>query len=146
MLFIAFVPSSKKTLNVSLALQPNDFVRQSIPFSYIYFEATSRDGNAHSIQVYSDISAGGCFPCVYSCSGSKHCLIHLSRCSFPIVFHYRMELGKSNRSGPVDHDHEQREQRVSFCQPYIANTVRGGIWSGGVGHIVLWHQAGENRQ
>ncbi|ETW77436.1 hypothetical protein HETIRDRAFT_480082 [Heterobasidion irregulare TC 32-1] len=39
------------------ASSPNDFVRQSIPFSYIYFEATSRDGNSHSIQVYSDISA-----------------------------------------------------------------------------------------
>ncbi|THH08873.1 hypothetical protein EW146_g8851 [Bondarzewia mesenterica] len=38
-------------------IEPNDFVRQSIPFSYIYVEATSRDGHSHSVQVYSDITA-----------------------------------------------------------------------------------------
>lgn len=30
---------------------------------YLYFEATSLDGNSHSVQVYADVSAGACiFP------------------------------------------------------------------------------------
>lgn len=32
-------------------VQPGDFVRQSMPFSYLYLEATSNDGNSHSVQV-----------------------------------------------------------------------------------------------
>ncbi|TFY68763.1 hypothetical protein EVG20_g3433 [Dentipellis fragilis] len=38
-------------------IEPGDWVRQSIPFSYLYVEAASVDGNQHSVQVYSDISA-----------------------------------------------------------------------------------------
>ncbi|KAA1474523.1 hypothetical protein DENSPDRAFT_860385 [Dentipellis sp. KUC8613] len=38
-------------------IEPGDWVRQSIPFSYLYVEAASTDGNQHSVQVYSDISA-----------------------------------------------------------------------------------------
>ena len=37
--------------------QPDDLVKQSIPFSYIVLSAASTDGNPHTVQVYSDISA-----------------------------------------------------------------------------------------
>jgi hypothetical protein len=40
-----------------LNFQPDDLVKQSIPFSYITLSAVSTDGNAHNVQVYSDISA-----------------------------------------------------------------------------------------
>ncbi|KZV65241.1 hypothetical protein PENSPDRAFT_737823 [Peniophora sp. CONT] len=43
-------------------IEPGDYVRQSIPFSYVTFEATSNDGNAHTVQIYSDMTgewAGG---------------------------------------------------------------------------------------
>ncbi|KAI0267468.1 hypothetical protein BC834DRAFT_822339, partial [Gloeopeniophorella convolvens] len=37
-------------------IEPGDFVKQSIPFSYMSLTAKSLDGNAHSVQVYSDVS------------------------------------------------------------------------------------------
>jgi len=38
--------------------QPSDWVIQSFPFSYLYVDAMSVDGQSHSVQIYSDISAG----------------------------------------------------------------------------------------
>ncbi|PCH43422.1 DUF1793-domain-containing protein [Wolfiporia cocos MD-104 SS10] len=38
-------------------IEPSDWVRQSIPFSYISLEASSNDGEPHQVEVYSDISA-----------------------------------------------------------------------------------------
>ena len=35
-----------------------DWVKQSIPFSYITFAAKSLDGSAHAVQVYTDVSGG----------------------------------------------------------------------------------------
>ncbi|KAI0267487.1 hypothetical protein BC834DRAFT_822335, partial [Gloeopeniophorella convolvens] len=37
-------------------IEPGDFVKQSIPFSYMSLTAKSLDGNTHSVQVYSDVS------------------------------------------------------------------------------------------
>ena len=39
-------------------LKPQDWVKQSIPFSYIAFTADSLDGTSHTVQVYSDVSGG----------------------------------------------------------------------------------------
>jgi hypothetical protein len=38
--------------------KPADWVKQSIPFSYIAFTAKSLDGLAHALQVYTDVSGG----------------------------------------------------------------------------------------
>ncbi|KAJ6539482.1 DUF1793-domain-containing protein [Mycena capillaripes] len=38
-------------------VEPNDLVKQSIPFAYMAVSAASTDGLSHSVQVYSDISA-----------------------------------------------------------------------------------------
>ncbi|KAL1761028.1 hypothetical protein FB107DRAFT_269372 [Schizophyllum commune] len=38
-------------------VEPTDFVKQSIPLSYLSLSAASNDGSAHSVQVYTDISA-----------------------------------------------------------------------------------------
>jgi len=40
------------------SFQPGDWVKQSIPFSYLALSAKSLDGAAHTVQVYSDISGG----------------------------------------------------------------------------------------
>ncbi|KAI9433022.1 hypothetical protein H4582DRAFT_2188478 [Lactarius indigo] len=37
-------------------IEPGDWVKQSIPFSYLALSAKSLDGAAHNVQVYSDIS------------------------------------------------------------------------------------------
>jgi Domain of unknown function (DUF5127) len=39
-------------------LKPGDWVKQSIPFSYLAFTANSLDGASHAVQVYSDVSGG----------------------------------------------------------------------------------------
>ncbi|OCH93360.1 hypothetical protein OBBRIDRAFT_725019 [Obba rivulosa] len=46
-------------LNVTFLtpIEPSDWVRQSIPFSYVALEASSNDGQPHDFQVYADISA-----------------------------------------------------------------------------------------
>ncbi|KAJ7781111.1 DUF1793-domain-containing protein [Mycena metata] len=46
-------------LNVTFLspIEPSDLSKQSFPFSYMALSATSTDGNSHSVQVYSDISA-----------------------------------------------------------------------------------------
>jgi hypothetical protein len=41
-------------------LKPQDWVKQSIPFSYMAFTASSLDGASHAVQVYSDVSGGMC--------------------------------------------------------------------------------------
>ncbi|KAL5494568.1 hypothetical protein ACEPAI_29 [Sanghuangporus weigelae] len=37
-------------------IEAKDIVRQSLPFSYLYFEVDSIDGNAHDITIYSDVT------------------------------------------------------------------------------------------
>jgi len=46
-------------LNVTFMspIEPQDPVKQSLPFSYLVFEAASIDGNPHNVQVYTDISS-----------------------------------------------------------------------------------------
>ena len=42
---------------ISSNLQPDDLVRQSLPFSYMALSAASNDGAGHSVKLYTDISA-----------------------------------------------------------------------------------------
>ena len=37
--------------------QPDDWVKQSLPFSYLSVSVAANDGKSHSVQVYTDISA-----------------------------------------------------------------------------------------
>ncbi|KAI0312205.1 hypothetical protein OF83DRAFT_1067589 [Amylostereum chailletii] len=39
-------------------IEPDDFVKQSIPFSYLAFEARSTDGSPHHMQVYTGVTGG----------------------------------------------------------------------------------------
>ena len=44
-------------------LTPRGYVRKDtfsvdIPFGYVYVDATSGDGNAHNVQIYSDLTGG----------------------------------------------------------------------------------------
>jgi hypothetical protein len=40
------------------SVTPDDFMRSSLPFSYLDVSVSSTDGNSHDIQLYTDISAG----------------------------------------------------------------------------------------
>lgn len=39
-------------------ITPDDFLRQSLIFSYVNVEVVSLDGSKHDVQLYTDISAG----------------------------------------------------------------------------------------
>lgn len=43
--------------NTDTTGQPDDLVKQSLPFSYLSLIAQSNDGASHSVQLYTDISA-----------------------------------------------------------------------------------------
>ncbi|CCA68621.1 probable glutaminase A [Serendipita indica DSM 11827] len=45
------------TANFLSPVEPEDLTKQSLPFSYLALTAASNDGNSHSVQVYTDISA-----------------------------------------------------------------------------------------
>ncbi|PIL35873.1 hypothetical protein GSI_01533 [Ganoderma sinense ZZ0214-1] len=45
------------TITFLSPVEPDDWVKQSIPFSYLSVEAQSLDGNSYPVQVYSDITA-----------------------------------------------------------------------------------------
>ncbi|KIY46672.1 DUF1793-domain-containing protein [Fistulina hepatica ATCC 64428] len=45
------------TVSFLSPVEPNDFVKHSTPFSYMALSVQSTDGAAHSVQLYSDISA-----------------------------------------------------------------------------------------
>ncbi|KAK0496795.1 hypothetical protein EDD18DRAFT_1386124 [Armillaria luteobubalina] len=49
------------TMNVNVTflspIEPSNLVLQSLPFSYVYIDVESNDGQEHSVQLYSDISA-----------------------------------------------------------------------------------------
>ncbi|EIM89463.1 uncharacterized protein STEHIDRAFT_52330 [Stereum hirsutum FP-91666 SS1] len=59
---ILTIPAGPITFNITFfsPIEPGDWVRQSIPFSYLYLDAISTDGESHSVQVYTDISAEWC--------------------------------------------------------------------------------------
>jgi hypothetical protein len=50
---------SSVTFNLHMQhIKPEDWVKQSIPFSYLSFSASSSDSRSHAVQVYSDVSGG----------------------------------------------------------------------------------------
>ncbi|KAJ7195720.1 DUF1793-domain-containing protein [Mycena rebaudengoi] len=56
---IISVKAGPMLLNITFLspVEPDDWVRQSFPFSYMYVDGASTDGKTHSIQLYADISA-----------------------------------------------------------------------------------------
>jgi hypothetical protein len=44
-------------------IEPDDLVLQSLPFGYLYLDASSADGKPHSVQLYCDVSGGETEPC-----------------------------------------------------------------------------------
>lgn len=72
--------AGKVEMNITFLspVTPNDLRRQSLTFSYLNAEVRSLDGRPHSVQLYSDVSAGqsgssNLFKSVYS-NPSRTCL------------------------------------------------------------------------
>ncbi|KAF8497609.1 hypothetical protein F5888DRAFT_1906874 [Russula emetica] len=90
-------------------IEPQDWVKQSIPFSYLAFTANSLDGARHAVQVYSDVSGGTSNPS-----------------SEPVVsfqLRFRVELGGSNEEHfvePVVRDVIFRKSAVGSNYPNVS--------------------------
>jgi hypothetical protein len=54
------VTCGKVDLNVTFLspIEPNDFMRMSLPFTYLTVVASPNDGQQHNVQIYSDLSGG----------------------------------------------------------------------------------------
>src|SRR5260370_1391798 len=114
-------------LNTHL-LKPQDWVKQSIPFSYMAFTATSMDGASHAVQVYSDVSGGTCR--------------HSPRPAFSPQLCHRVELGESIADHSVGPD---AQFRCRLPQCYTPDTVNiyGGARPSGMGYTILCHAGRE---
>lgn len=46
-------------------ISTDDLVRQSAPVSYLSVSVSSKDGEEHDVQIYTDVSAGECCIIIY---------------------------------------------------------------------------------
>ncbi|KAH9021641.1 hypothetical protein EDB84DRAFT_1580790 [Lactarius hengduanensis] len=84
-------------------IEPGDWVKQSIPFSYLALTAKSLDGAAHRVQVYSDISgewnSGDRSQVIlWSATSTSDVVYHTIRLQNPVVFN---EIGSMAEWGSV---------------------------------------------
>ncbi|KAL0573007.1 hypothetical protein V5O48_008953 [Marasmius crinis-equi] len=86
------------TVNFLSPVEPTDLVKQSIPFSYLSVSAASTDGRAHSVQIYSDISAEWV-------SGDNGLVANWNTTTGSVLTH-QVQLATQNRFAEVN-DHTQ---------------------------------------
>ncbi|KAH9063197.1 hypothetical protein EDB87DRAFT_1805777 [Lactarius vividus] len=84
-------------------IEPGDWIKQSIPFSYLALSAKSLDGAAHNVQVYSDISgewnSGDRSQVIlWSATSTSDVVYHTIRLQNPVVFN---EIGSMAEWGSV---------------------------------------------
>ncbi|RPD57640.1 DUF1793-domain-containing protein [Lentinus tigrinus ALCF2SS1-6] len=94
-------------------IEPSDWVKQSLPFSYLSLEAHATDGAQHSIQVYSDItgewlSGDRSMPMQGSCQTTSSSIYH--------------EFALQNPQPNVEINHQ-----ASDVTAYYAMTVEQGL-------------------
>ncbi|KAJ6628763.1 hypothetical protein B0H10DRAFT_2209222 [Mycena sp. CBHHK59/15] len=80
-------------------VEPNDLVKQSIPFSYMAVSAASTDGASHSVQVYSDISGEWV-------SGDNSLTVNWNSTTTGSVLTHQVQLANPTVFGEVN-DHTQ---------------------------------------
>ncbi|KAJ3478653.1 hypothetical protein NLI96_g9611 [Meripilus lineatus] len=89
-------------------IEVKDLARQSLPFSYVAFEATSNDQRDHNIQVYSDISAEWC-------SGDRSSLVIWNTGSTAKNTYHRVQL--QNPTPFAEHQDQAEDATVYFSMP-----------------------------
>ncbi|KAJ7195913.1 hypothetical protein GGX14DRAFT_674126 [Mycena pura] len=116
-------------LNVTFLspVEPSDWVRQSLPFSYVYVDGASTDGKTHSIQLYADISAEWV-------SNSKDTAIQWqSKQTANAVFH------QVTSSAPSSVFEDVAEDTIAFHAVSLTQGSRQSV----IGYnVTLWTQSG----
>jgi hypothetical protein len=120
---VRFHPSDTFNILHIYHLKPGDWVKQSIPFTYMAFTAESSDGASHAVQVYSDVSGG-------TCNRSAKLVDSLQlRC--------RVVHGGSKSRDPVEHDVQFRCD-LPQCQRRHTNIVQRDLPTSDMGYTILW--------
>ncbi|KAH9077812.1 hypothetical protein EDB83DRAFT_2514525 [Lactarius deliciosus] len=84
-------------------IEPGNWVKQSIPFSYLSLTAESLDGAAHAVQVYSDVSgewlsADRSQEIIWSTTAINNVIYHMAQLKNPAVFN---EIGTQAEWGTL---------------------------------------------
>lgn len=94
-------------------IEPSDWVRQSIPFSYVAVNASSNDGQPHHVQLYSDISAEWL-------SSNRSALAQWSTNSTSSLLYHQIEL---QTSFPFVETQGQAEDGTLYYTMLSANSI-----------------------
>lgn len=101
---------------IRYSFQPADPVNQSLPFSYLSVAAASNDGQSHTVQVYSDISAEWI-------SGDNSLDAQWSTTTGDVITH-QVQLASQSAFTEL-HDHIQREHpMMNKIEPHADRVYR----------------------
>ncbi|KAI1795667.1 hypothetical protein LXA43DRAFT_731775 [Ganoderma leucocontextum] len=84
------------TVTFLTPVEPDDWVKQSIPFSYVSVEAQSLDGNSYPVQVYSDISAEWA-------SGNRSSLVKWNNVNTGKSVYHQIQLQNPQQNSEISH-------------------------------------------
>ncbi|TBU41779.1 hypothetical protein BD309DRAFT_964560 [Dichomitus squalens] len=96
------------TVTFLTPIEPDDWVKQSIPFSYISVEAQSLDGNSHAVQLYSDISAEWL-------SGNRSSPVQWSNNNTGNTLFHEIELQQPQQD--VEINHQAQDGKAYYAMP-----------------------------
>ncbi|KAF9071443.1 DUF1793-domain-containing protein [Rhodocollybia butyracea] len=112
-------------LNVTFLspIEPTDLVKQSFPFTYIFFEASSTDGQSHSLQIYQDFSGE------WTSSDTSKVVRWNTTTDGSIIFH------EAQRS-PFQYMTELQDMAEDAVLYHVANNVSGLTYQTGQDIVV----------
>ncbi|PIL35880.1 hypothetical protein GSI_01540 [Ganoderma sinense ZZ0214-1] len=87
-------------------VEPSDWVKQSIPFSYVSVEAESIDGKSYPVQLYSDISAEWA-------SGNRSSLVKWNNVNTGKSIYHQIELQDPQQNS--EYSHQAQDGKVYYA-------------------------------
>ncbi|KAM5540207.1 hypothetical protein V8D89_006026 [Ganoderma adspersum] len=121
------------TVTYLSSVEPDDWIKQSIPFSYVSVEAESLDGNSYPVQVYSDISAEWV-------SGDRSSVVRWSNTNTGKSVYHEIELQNPQQNTEIANQAQDGKAyyAISTSQPHITwqidldSTTRSAFQTNGV--------------
>ncbi|KAM5540215.1 hypothetical protein V8D89_006034 [Ganoderma adspersum] len=125
-IFIMQAGPMNVTITFLSPVEPDDWVKQSIPFSYLSVEAQSLDGNSYPVQLYSDITAEWV-------SGDRtNSVVQWSNANTSKSIYHKIEL--QNPQQNVEIANQAQDGTVY----YAMSTAQSGIsWQIGPGAVIV---------
>ncbi|KAH9942450.1 uncharacterized protein BXZ73DRAFT_41115 [Epithele typhae] len=114
-LFVMTAGPLNVTVTFLSPIEPDDWVKQSLPFSYVAVEFTATDGKAHDVQLYSDISAE-------LVSGNRTANVNWNQVTTASSIYHEIELQTPQAN--VEIFNQANDAKVY----YAIHTVPGATW------------------